>query len=562
MSDRAVWLAVLAGALLLAAVHVVWLLRFRSGYVTEWDESGYIALALDDTRALKQDGPLGLVDAVLGEGIQAPLVPLSAVPMQLLFGSNVDASLATIPLFSIVLVLATFGLARRLGAPSGWAALAALCVGAAPVVADYARLFHFALPATALATAALWALLCSDDLSRRGWALAFGALVGAMALARTMTLAFVPGFAVAGLVLVFSAPGSRRPRFVNLVLSGLAAAVVAGSWYLPNLRSVGRYLLNFGYGTESSAYGEEHSPVSIAFWTRELDRLLDALYLPLAAALAVALLAGAWVAIRAGRPRSRDAWAVVAVALFVAAGYVAVSSSRNVGTAFSLPWVPALVALAVAGVAALPSRALRTAAAALLIVASVVNVAMKAGAVNAMAKPRTLDLPLAGQTTVLDGRGVIHDEIEGAGYPLPNPAEKIPALHRRWLPAAEELSTFAYRWAQARGTEPRLALGFDDLIFSNTRVLLGAELALDRRLQGVFLKPFPHGDTAASYRQQLRETRTNLLVTGVRKPGVRPGIVVTRSAVEAAARSLGFRPLRRFRLPDGRPIVVWSKGSG
>lgn len=567
-TERGVGLAVGGLALLLAALHLIWLQRFRSGYVTEWDESGYIALALQNTRALKGDGPIGLAEQVLAEGIQAPLVLLSAVPLHVVFGESVDSSLAVPPLFSIVLVLATYGVARRITTP-GWAALAALCVGAAPVVTDYARLFHFSVPAAALATAALWALLRSDDLSRRWWALAFGVFVGLMTLARTMTIAFVPAFAVAALALVLLAPGERRGRLVNLVLAGVAAALVAGTWYVPNLRSVGHYLLNFGYGTESSAYGDERSPLSPAFWTRELDLLLESLYLPLAGALLVALVAGAWAAVRTARVRplraalsqSEPARAAVAVGLFVVAGYVAVSSSRNVGTAFSLPWLPALVALAVAGVARLDSRGVRSGVAILLVAVAVVDVVMKAGAVEPLSQRATIDLPLAGETLVLEGRGGIHDEIEGAGYALPGPTEELPRLHRRWLPTGERLSEFADRWARERGEEARLAFGFDDLLFSNTRVVLAAELALNRRLPSIFLKPFLEGgDTTASYRRQIRASDSNFLVTGMRKPGDEGSITVTRRTVEAAGRQLGFRPVRRFNLPDGRPIVVWWSG--
>jgi hypothetical protein len=213
----------------------------------------------------------------------------------------------------------------------------------------------------------------------------------------------------------------------------------------------------------------------------------------------------------------------------------------------------------VAGVAALPSRAVRFSIAAFLIVVSVTNLVMKSGPIEALGEPTRLDLPLAGQTTVLDGTSLINDEIEGAGYKLPNPVHRMPAIHRRWLPTARELSVFGDRWARLRGTEPRIALGFDDLIFSNTRVRLAAELALGRNVQTVYLKPFPDGDTAPSYRRQLLETRTNLLVTGMRKSGVDRSLIVTRSTVEEAALTLGFRPVRRFLLPDGRPILLWGK---
>lgn len=131
--------AVVAIAIVVALVDVWWLDRFRFGFVTEWDESGYLAIALDNVHALRAGGPVELVDVVLGQGVQAPLVPLSAVPLNLVFGDGVDSSLVVEPLFHGLLVLATYGLARRLVDP-WWAVLAAAVVGSMPLLIDFARL--------------------------------------------------------------------------------------------------------------------------------------------------------------------------------------------------------------------------------------------------------------------------------------------------------------------------------------------------------------------------------------------------------------------------------------
>ena len=52
----------LAGAVLVAIIlvtlvlHVAWLVRFRRGYVTEWDESGYLQFSLSNYDALRIQG--------------------------------------------------------------------------------------------------------------------------------------------------------------------------------------------------------------------------------------------------------------------------------------------------------------------------------------------------------------------------------------------------------------------------------------------------------------------------------------------------------------------------
>jgi Dolichyl-phosphate-mannose-protein mannosyltransferase len=551
----------LGGVATLFALHVIWLARFSFGYVTEWDESGYISIALRNSHALSADGPFSLVSAVLEQGVQAPFVPLAAVPFNLVFGSGVDASLLVEPVFFAVLVLATYAIARRLTTP-WWALLAAPVVATAPVLSDYARIFHFSVPAAAFLTSALWALMKSEGLTRRRWAIACGLLLGLMVLSRSMTIGYLPGFAGAtALPILFG--GEWRPRLVNFALLCLSGAVLAGLWYLPNAESVGSYLLHFGYGAEAEAYGAEHSRFSVAYWTREAGAVVDEIYFPLAAALALAAIAALVSALvdRPGRPSRDDlrAWLLTDAALaavIVLEGYVALTSSKNQGTAFALPWLPVLIVLVCAAAARIRWRPVRIAAVAGLAAVSLFNLAMKSGFVPGVGDPRTADLPLLGETTVSDGRGIVELEVEDAGYPAGSPTEPMPQLQKEWLPFAGDLARSVTEFSEGKGEDPSLGWGFDDLLLNNTRVGLGSELALHRELPTVFLKPFPDGDSAASYRAQLEEAGSNLLVVGERGPGT-TGIHLSRPRVEAAGRRLGFHPVRSFTAPDGRKLTVW-----
>jgi hypothetical protein len=556
----------LGGTAVLFALHVVWLARFSFGYVTEWDESGYISIALRNSHALTADGPFSLVRTVLDQGVQAPFVPLSAVPFNAVLGSGVDASLLVEPVFFALLVLATYAVARRLTTP-WWALLAAAVAATAPVVSDYARIFHFSIPAAAFLVSALWALMKSEGLTRRRWAVGCGLLLGLMVLSRSMTIAYLPGFAAAAALPILLAE-TRRRRIVNFALLCLSGAVLAGLWYLPNAESVGSYLLNFGYGAESEAYGAEHSKLSVAYWTREVGSVFDELYFPLGAALALcatAALASALVGRRPGQP-TRDAlkaWLVTDAALaavIVLEGYLALTSSKNQGTAFALPWLPVLIVLVCAATARVRWRSVRIAAVAVLAAVAVFNFAMKSGFVPGIGNPRSADVPLLGETRVSDGRGIVETEVEVAGYPAGSPTEPMPQLQKEWLPFAGDLAAWVSDYSERKGEDPNLGWGFDDLLLNNTRVGLGSELALHRELPTVFLKPFPDGDSAASYRSQLEEAESNLLVVGERGPGT-TGIHLSRPRVEAAGRQLGFRPVRSFTAPDGREVTVWWRAA-
>jgi 4-amino-4-deoxy-L-arabinose transferase-like glycosyltransferase len=567
LSNAAPTVVVLSATAVLVALHVFWLHRFRFGFVTEWDESGYLSIALHNTDALRTGGPFSLVSTVIEQGVQAPLVPLSAVPFNVVFGDGVDAGLLAEPAFFALLVLSTYGVACRL-VDSWWAVLSALAVATAPVVSDYTRIFHFSVPAAALFTSALWALLRSEGLNRRSWAIGCGLLLGLMVLSRSMTIAYLPGFAIAAVLPLVLSPVDRRRRLLNFALLCICGGALAALWYGPNLYSVGDYLLNFGYGAESSAYGAAHSPLSIGYWTRELGGLVDEIYLPLGAVL-LACLAAAVVSFLLRGNRKRSSWRDVKIWLagstaltlvVVIEGYVALTSSRNQGTAFALPWLPALVVIVVAAVASIRQRPLRLAMAGALAAVSLFNLTMKSGFVPEVAGPVTADLPALGKTTVVDGRGLIQLEVADAGYPTGGPTDQMPPLQRLWLPFAGRLARWSFQYAERHGQQPALASGFDDPLLSNTRIALGSELALSRPLTTLFLKPFPHGDSAASYRSQLQESHSNLLITGQRGPGT-PGIRLTRPRVEAGAHSLGFKPIRHFLLPDGRELTVWWRGA-
>ena len=126
-------------------------------------------------------------------------------------------------------------------------------------------------------------------------------------------------------------------------------------------------------------------------------------------------------------------------------------------------------------------------------------------------------------------------------------------LHREWMPLAREVVGWSLRRAEARGEPLNLVLGFDDLIFSNSRLILAAQLWYHRFLSVDYLLPSPD-DSMAAYRRQLqRPPPDNALVIG--EPS--RSSTIARSKVEATARALGFVPMRSFTMPDGRRLWVW-----
>jgi 4-amino-4-deoxy-L-arabinose transferase-like glycosyltransferase len=549
----------------LLVLHVVWLVRFRRGYLTEWDESGYLQFALSNFDALHDQGVWGFVKTVGGRGGFGPLLPFVTSLAYAIIGRGIFGSLLVLPLFFVGLVAAAFGLARRLVSDS-WAVVAALAVGAIPAVTDYTRLFHFALPATACMTAALWALVRSDGLRRAGWAAAFGLLVALTALSRTMTLAYLPGLALAAGAQFLAGAPERRAKIRNLALAVGVMAVVAGPWYLRNARSNYNVLVGSGYGEGATPYGRHYPITSWGYWTKELRLDVSYLQVPLAAVLAVSFVAAlAYLvartprALRIGRPQSARAAGLLALTLVVLEGYLVLTSSRNEGTGFALPWLPALVILGVTAAASIPVRVVRMVVACSLVAVSIGAVVSKSGWVEPLAQVRTVSVPGLGRESLTDGRGIIQDEVLGDGYDIGPVTRPLPAIHREWLPLARRVVGWSLRRAKHEGEPLSLTLGLDDRIFGNSRLILAAQLWFHRYLPVHYLRSFVAGDTVSAYRRQLLLPQPkNALVTGQPPPN---GSTITRWKVEVAARSLGFVRVKSFEMPDGRRIWIWWRAS-
>ena len=91
----------------------------------------------------------------------------------------------------VLLTFATYGIGERLAGPR-LGALAALVVATSHGTFIFAREYIFALPTAALLACAMYALLRSERLEIRRWAIACGAALGLMVLARTMACGLRP----------------------------------------------------------------------------------------------------------------------------------------------------------------------------------------------------------------------------------------------------------------------------------------------------------------------------------------------------------------------------------
>ncbi|MEY2570953.1 MAG: hypothetical protein QOE63_1303 [Acidimicrobiaceae bacterium] len=548
--------AVAATTLISGIVTLWWLASFRAGSALDIDENAYAGAAWDDAYAVTHHGLSGLWHAWLLHADFAPLVPLTALPIELVTGRAVVASMAFELVYLALLLASTAAITRQLVGPRA-AAVAVVVVACSPAILDFQRTFHFVLASAALLTAAVAAMLASERFVRTGWAVSFVALLARMVLARTMNVAFVPGAFAAAALLAASSPDRRR-SLRNLALSGGALVAIGATWFGPNWRPVLDYLTSYGYGRQSHFYGKTISPTSIEFWTRRAAQIIQGdLYLPLTILLVVTLLLAA-AQMGRRRPSGPHRVEIAAVGTIVVAAYLALSSSPNQGFGFEAPLVPCIVSLAVAAIWHLDRHQVRSTMCTLLLATSSVTFVVKSDTVGFTSGTRSVTLPIFGRAIVIDDTGLIQSYVAGHGGGESD-AGAMPALDEAWLGSSGGMAVALEDFAAARGRMPIVFFATRDPFFNTNTLGLASRFRLERTLPVGQLDPRVAGDNMLAYVERLSDPRygqPNLVITGDQAARDFDPQVTQASAV-AAVQSLGYTPAFTMVLPDGRHLQVW-----
>jgi hypothetical protein len=553
------WLVgVLGVTVLLAAATLLWDDARLLGYPLQIDEAGYLSIAENDRIGFQSNGIHGWAETILNQAPFAPLVPALTSPLLVINQSNMQGYVV-LAFFLVLLTIAVYGIGERLAGPR-YGALAAIVVASMPGVANFSRSYVFALPAAALMACAVYSLLRAERLQRSRWAIAAGAAVGAMLLARTMTVAFVPGILVAAVVPLACRPESGlRRSLINLGLLCVAAFAVAAPWYLHNLDAVVEYLTEFGYGERSTEYGTSHSILSWDWWTDVFSRIAATdLFLLLAVlvvvGLAVLLVAAVRRIVDAEHrwPALRDLLASDAsvVAIVAASAYVALSSSRNVGLGFTLPVTVLLVPLAVLAL----RRHSRVLAPAIVVLGAlaVINLTSAFTFSDSLSGVWAVDVPGFGGVPIVDGRPISVQQIR---VQVDGPETRFDEKDRGYVRAADELAETFVPKLHA----PVVAFGSRNRVINTNTVMLAGLRNYNVVIPMAQLLS-TDGPTAQDFAEHLTNPLYGLpqivVTTSTSNRDFEPR--VSQATVEKAVRSLGMRRIQTIRLPDGRQVRVWT----
>lgn len=559
---RVPWWVLVLGVAGWFVANLLWLVRFRQGQPLNIDEAGYLAMALNDLHGFERGGVGEWVAAVFWPGIQSPLTPAATSLAFVVTGPRLFLGLVLVLLAGAATLLVTAALAARVGRPHvAW--LSVVLVAGSPSLIMMSRQYIFAVPATLVAVATLYALVRSDGLARLPWVLVAGLGLGLLPLTRTMTLAYVPGFVLAAIIPALVAQGRAR-RLLHGVAGLVVAFAVATPWLYRSRDLVFGYLTSFGYGSQSTSYA---NPA-----TSRLSSILlvatNELFLPLFVVFAVGGLLAAAYAVAALRRGERPAVLRVAAtspltacAVVVLWGAVALMSSRNSGSGFATPLIPPAAVIAAWGIARFATaRRAGWQRAVALGVAAAVPTATALGALvpsSAMAVPRYVAIPSLGNVVVTEGRDL------DPAYNLTSRrgGDNDASYGDEWAEVNEELGERLLDGTTAR---PDLAAGFRGFYVNVNTLQL--EVLQDRPVGIAMVQVDPVTTTdAEGFRAWLTGGDAAAACHLLTSPGevneFKP--FVDEAALVQVAAEVGFTPVEEFETPDGRTITLWERaGAG
>src|SRR5712691_3245161 len=173
--SRAALLLALVSAVF-ATTTLVWLYRDRTP--PNWDDAWYLTNSLAIYDALTHGGIFGYITKLESAfSSKAPLIAILPTPFYLVFGRHWHAAYLVNIASMLLLFSAVYGLARRLW-NTRTGLFAVLIVGTMPLLYGLACWFMVEYAVTAVVAAAVWLLIESDGMERRGVVSLFSAVCG------------------------------------------------------------------------------------------------------------------------------------------------------------------------------------------------------------------------------------------------------------------------------------------------------------------------------------------------------------------------------------------------
>jgi hypothetical protein len=555
------WALVVAlGCLAMVAINVWWVATYRHGYPMDVDENGYTMIGIVDFLNFESGGIGGWWEAVQNQTPNAPLLP-ALTSVVLIVKPGVLEGFGVLIGFGALLTMATYGIGERLAGPR-LGALAALAVATSQGVFVFTREYIFALPTAAFLACSVYALIRSEGMRRRWWAIACGVAIALMLLSRTMAVAFVPGVVVAALLgIAVNYRDEIWQRILNFGLAVLAAVLVAATWYWNNFGPVYDYLTEFGYGSQAQNYGEEASFLSWERFKSVAEKIIQGdLLVPMSYLVVIGVLALAVAAVqslRKAEDRRAEALRILgsgpmALSIVAAAGFGALMSSQNGGNGFTFPVAVLLPTLAV--VALRRYRVAIVPVTVLVVAVAAVNLLANSNISDSISEPRLVKVPAFGELPWISGEP---HAVGNVRQQAPGPRTRFVAEDEGYVAVDIEMAKTLLEEIAPEGVPRLVAFASRNRVVSTNSIGLAG--AVNFREGIPFTQLLAEPDTVAHYEEQITGPElgepTAVVTTSTEAGDFEP--LVTQAKVETALKNLDFHLVRQVPMPDGRRLRIW-----
>ena len=315
----------------------------------------------------------------------------------------------------LLLALATGAIARRLhGSAAGW--IAAAFVLASPSFAALASQPLVDLTLAALVAVTVWLTVTPRFLASSSRAVALGGVAACGLLTKWVFPVFVAG------PLLVRAMTAPRPPVRRWLLAALAAALLAGAWYVPN---AGALVAQARVSSETGRAEGDPSGLALDSLTYYPQAVVMFFPLPLRALILAAGAAAAVARLRRDRPRAAGAGAWV-VGSWLAVPVLAFTFIDNKDPRYIAAAAPALAVLMARAWGAIPgARARATVLAAIGLYALVIQVVVRRASDPGVAMTRGLGAlpPRLARLLTLDVQSFVVPD--PGGWPVNDVVERI-----------------------------------------------------------------------------------------------------------------------------------------
>lgn len=397
----------IAVAILISALQIRYVNEFRHYPLLDIDESGYLQQGWSLANSLKGLNFVEFLSQLFFGRAYAPLVPLLSSFIFLFPGATIEMGIYVSAIMLGATAVVIFRLVKTIrDQTAGW--IAGLFILAVPKLIDFSRMFNFAISAVFFLSLVLLFLMETNLMKDRNKSKLTGVAVGLFGLSRTMAIGIIPVIIIIVWLIAYKSHFANHETKMNFKRFVIAGLLTAGPWYLVNALGVATYLLSFGYGSNSKEYGDRKSFFTFDAWSQfTLDFSNSVLLFGLTAVLVFGLITALASSLGSFRRKTSlsqiISWSLFPTVVTFFWTVIALMSTKNAGSGFSLLLLPPLVVVAFSVKAKRLSKTMSFLFVTAIITCLVVNHISKIN-LNAQATYSTILIPVIGDLVTVDER--------------------------------------------------------------------------------------------------------------------------------------------------------------